>query len=214
MSRSRTILRSIQRQVKDTVLCGDMLIVAPTGFVLRGYALNATSQKDHVDLWKVVMPLHRPFQYVIFDYSSIIGGPSAGRFCIAPPITDDRDRVLCAAIESRLGPLRALESPSDFLAHIARMGGNNSDSVQLDFALTHYLVGNIDAAHRILRSLEASPDTVPQRRVVVRQALDRLAANPASLRALIDHWRDENITTFRLGASLQRPSDRRVVKSH
>lgn len=130
-----------------------------------------------------------------------------------PPITDGRDRVLCTAIESRLGSLRALESPSDFLAHIARMSGNNSVSVQLDFALTHYLVGNVDAAHRILRSLEASPNTVPQRRVIVRQALDRQAANPASLRALIDHWRDENITTFRLGASLQRPSHLRVVKS-
>jgi hypothetical protein len=97
MSRSRAILRSIQRQVKDTVLCGDMLIVAPTCFVLRGYALNATSQKDHVDPWKVVMPLHRPFQYVIFDYSSIIGGPSAGRFCIAPP----RSRTVAIAYCAR-----------------------------------------------------------------------------------------------------------------
>jgi hypothetical protein len=190
-----------------------MLIVGPTGFVLRGYALNATSQKDHIDLWKVVMPLHRPFEHVILNYGEIISGPVAGRFCITRPIPDDRVAVLSNAIERHLASLRTLEGPSDFLAHIARMSGNRSDSVQLDFALTHYLVGNVDAAHRILRSLEASLDTVPQRRVIVRQALDRLTADPASLRALIDHWRDENITTFRLEASLQKPSHLRPVKS-
>lgn len=189
-----------------------MLIVGPTGFVLRGYALNATSQKDHADLWKVVLPLHRPFPYVIFNYSSIVPGPSASRFCVAPPISEDGLRVLSSAIERHLAQLRVVESPSDFLAHIARMSGNRSDSVQLDFALTHYLIGNVDVAHRILRSLEASPDTVPERRGVVQQALDRLEADPASLRALIDHWRDENIATFRLAATLPRAPHVRLVK--
>lgn len=79
MSRSAKILKLVQPTVPGTVLCRDVLVLAPTSYVLRGVFLNTTSQKHHMDLWKVVMPLHRPLDNLVLTYGTIIAGPDDHR---------------------------------------------------------------------------------------------------------------------------------------
>lgn len=79
MSRSAKILKFVQPHLQGTTLCRDVLVVRPTEYFLRGFFLNTTSQKHHMDLWKVVMPLHRPHGSLILTHGTIIAGPDNTR---------------------------------------------------------------------------------------------------------------------------------------
>ena len=74
MSRSKRLFRWIQKNLPGLVLCKDMLVVPPTEHIVRGFVLEATSQKERVYLWKVVTPLLRPIGSVILNYSDRISG--------------------------------------------------------------------------------------------------------------------------------------------
>jgi hypothetical protein len=211
MSRSAKVLNLVQPHLPGTVVCRDVLVVTPTDYVLRGFFLNSTSQKHHMDLWRVVMPLHRPLQYMVLNYSGIIPGPADGRIRV-DDIPGAVEAVL-GLIRGEIDALRRTQSAAAFLRHIARMSGNRSDVVQLDLALAHYLVGNGGDALRILRALDVAAETHPSRREIVQQALERIEADPVSLKTLIDHWRDENVATFGLAATCQKLPLLRLVKS-
>ena len=68
MSRSRRLFRWIQKKLPGLVLCKSMLVVPPTEHIVRGFLLEATSEKDKVYLWKVVTPLLRPMRHVILNF--------------------------------------------------------------------------------------------------------------------------------------------------
>jgi hypothetical protein len=77
MSVPLNILRHVQRSLNGTQLCKDMLVVTPTEHILRGFLFERTTEKGMYYLWRVVMPLYRPANTVILNYSSRIPNATA-----------------------------------------------------------------------------------------------------------------------------------------
>ena len=67
MSRSHSIFRRVAKLIDNTMLCGDMLIVAPPRAMIKGYLLDATSMKNHVRFWRDALPLWRPMRGVVLN---------------------------------------------------------------------------------------------------------------------------------------------------
>lgn len=126
-------------------------------------------------------------------------------------MTERAAEVVEQCVRNEVAPLRALRTPSQFLRHIAWKTGNESEVVQLDFALTHFLVGNVAEALRILRSLMARPEEFPVHRSLVCQALAALEDKPSTLQHLIDGWRDANVATFGLETTVRKPPGLQAV---
>ena len=84
--------------------------------------------------------------------------------------------------------------------------------VQLDFALTHFLIGNVSEARRILRSQVERPEIYPSHRQVTRRAFDALETGPEALQRLIDGWRDDNVGRFGLEPTSRKPPGLRLVR--
>ncbi|MFC0241483.1 hypothetical protein [Rhodopseudomonas telluris] len=184
-------------------------MVGPTEFILRGLFLNTTSQKHHMDLWRVVTPLHRPLDGITLTYGNIISGPDNTRVKV-----DDLQRaaeVVEQYARNEVGPLRSLQAPAQFLQHIAWRGGSESEPVQLDFALTHFLVGNVSEALRRLKLLTTRQESFPVHRRIAEQALAALEYSPSALQKLIDGWRDANVAAFGLEATVVKRSGLRLV---
>src|SRR2546423_9814410 len=80
MSRSRRIFERIEASLPDLVRCRDMLVVPPTRHLVRGFLLEATTEKGRVYLWRVVTPLYRPISSIILDYSDRI--PKSGEIYV------------------------------------------------------------------------------------------------------------------------------------
>ncbi|WP_346295359.1 hypothetical protein LRC39_19575 [Rhodopseudomonas sp. P1] len=211
MSRSAKILKLVQPTVPGTVLCRDVLVLAPTSYVLRGVFLNTTSQKHHMDLWRVVMPLHRPLDNLVLTYGTIIAGPDDHRVKVDD--VEEAAEVVKQCLRHEVQALRDIEGPAQFLQHISRRSGDDFEVVQLDFALAHFLIGNLSEARRILRSQVESPEIYPTHRQVTRRAFDALEAGPEALQRLIDDWRDDNVARFGLEPTSRKPPGLRLVRS-
>ena len=72
MSIQRGTLRLIQGNLKRTRLCGDVLVVLPTEHLLRGFVFERTLEKEMYYLWRVIMPLYRPANAIVLNYSKRI----------------------------------------------------------------------------------------------------------------------------------------------
>jgi hypothetical protein len=209
MSRSAKVFKLVQPHLPGTILCKDVLVVGPTGYILRGFFLNTTSQKHHMDLWKVVMPLHRPHDDLMLTYGIMISGPDNFRVRVDEPKQAAEAVLRC--VRGEVDSLRALKGPAQFLQHIAWRSGNESEPVQLDFALTHFLIGNVAEALRILRWLATREEVFAVHRNLVRQALAALEDTPSKFQQLIDGWRDANVAALGLEATVQKQPSLRLV---
>ena len=72
MGIQRKTLQLIQRRLKGTQLCKDVLVVLPTEHILRGFLLDRTLYKDLYYLWRVITPLYMPANLLFLDYSKRI----------------------------------------------------------------------------------------------------------------------------------------------
>jgi hypothetical protein len=69
MSIKRKTLQLIQRRLKGTQLCKDVLVVLPTEHILRGFLFERTLSKDMYYLWRAITPLYKPANPVFLTYS-------------------------------------------------------------------------------------------------------------------------------------------------
>ena len=72
MSRAKKIFKLVAKSRPGLALCKDVLVVAPTDQILRGFLIETTTEKNMVYLWRVVMPLYQPRKSVYLDYSDRI----------------------------------------------------------------------------------------------------------------------------------------------
>lgn len=180
------------------MLCGDYLLFSETDYIVRGLLLDTTSYKDHMRLYRVVTPIHRPLEHIILSYSDDISGSGY--------IHVDRSNYEAVAhiVLERAGPqlmrLHELRLPHHFLGHIAHMSGNSTSNVRLDFGLTHYLVGNVELAGSIFRNLHSDIDgTNDHLRPLVANIVRLFEVDPTLLQNEIDKWRAENIERLGIG---------------
>ncbi len=207
MSRGVKIFRLIVRNLPGTILCKDMLVVAPTKRVVRGFLIETTTEKGRVYLWRVVTPLYRPMSSIILDYSTRI--PERGGDVYIDQNAYEKSAEAIRGIilsEGHLDYLKRIREPHDFLRHTAWIRSGSPLRARFDHALTHYLVGNVRQAIEALRRLGTEVDQLDEGRKVyigpvMKQVLQALDGGPGDLKPLLDQWVSQNIEKFGLQAS-------------
>jgi len=211
MSRSRRLFKLIQKGLPQLVLCKDMLVVPPTEHIVRGFLLEATSEKDRVYLWKVVAPLLRPIRFVILDYSDRISGNEPELYIRRDAFEESAEKVR-NIIAGHIGYLRGVRHPHDFLRHASWIVDGSPLLARLDQALIHYVIGNVPQSVRVLRALDQEADEWDLGRreyvgPILKQIVRTIDEHPAALAGLLREWEEQNIE--RLGLQRSRmPSDR------
>ena len=200
MSVQRDTLRLIQRHLTGTQLCQDMLVVLPTEHVLRGFVFERTPEKGMYYLWRVVMPLYRPATTIILNYSERIS--KGGKFRLTwSGLDQTAERIAAAMFPGHLSYLRKVRGPKEFLEHVNWMTGNTLVNVNIDLALTHYMLGNVAECMKIFESLpgESLPAKLRARIVPFVAELNTSAADAA---ARVQSWEHENIDRLGLATTV------------
>ena len=100
MNIQRATLRLIQRNLKDTRLCKDVLVVLPTEHILRGFLFERTLVKEMYYLWRVIMPLYLPVNTIILNYSKRISNGEPVRLTRSE-MSETAERIAASVSYSR-----------------------------------------------------------------------------------------------------------------
>lgn len=200
MSIQRETLRLIQGALKGTQLCGDVLVVLPTQHLLRGFVFERTLEKEMYYLWRVVMPLYRPANTVILNYSKRISKGDKFRLT-RPGLNQTAERIAAVMSPGHLSYLRRVRSPKEFLKHVNWMIGNTTVNFNVDLALTHYMLGNLSECIKIFEGipLESIPAVV---RTYMVPFITELRTNPVEAASRVQSWECENIGRLDLAESV------------
>ena len=199
MSIKRKTLQLIQRRLKGTQLCKDVLVVLPTEHILRGFMFERTLSKDMYYLWRVITPLYKPANPVFLTYSDRI---SKGYLRLTREALDETaERIASIMSPGHLSYLRRVRGPKEFLKHVGWMAGNTMLNFRVDLALTHYLLGNIDECVTILERLPLE-DLPPPFRVHIVPFFSELRTSPAAAAARLQAWERENVERLGLAETM------------
>lgn len=202
MSRVKRVFEILQRQLPGTMLCKDVLVVLPVDYILKGFLLETTTERDLVYLWRVVTPLYRPMQNLSLSHSERIAGDKVyidrEDYKSAASLVHD---LICG---EHMDYLHTIRTPLDFLYRHRSARGDLPISVDSrmnwdDFvrALTHYLVGNEELAIEGLRAMDAKINRTPNRvwhfAQPLKQFLCAAEEGPTRARRLLDDWVNENV---------------------
>ena len=199
MSIKRKTLQLIQRRLKGTQLCKDVLVVLPTEHILRGFMFERTLSKDMYYLWRVITPLYKPANPVFLTYSDRI---SKGYLRLTREALDETaERIASIMSPGHLSYLRRVRGPKEFLKHVGWMAGNTMLNFRVDLALTHYLLGNVDQCIKILERLPLE-DLPPPFRVHIVPFFSELRTSPAAAAARLQAWERENVERLGLAETM------------
>jgi hypothetical protein len=200
MSIQRETLRLIQGNLKGTRLCRDVLVVLPTEHLLRGFLFERTLEKETYYLWRVVMPLYRPANTIILNYSKRISKGEKFRLS-RPGLNQTAERIAAVMSPGHLSYLRRVRSPKEFLKHVNWMTGNTMVNFNMDLALTHYMLGNVGECIKIFESisLESLPPSLRARMVPF---VTELRTNPVNAASRVQAWERENIERLGLAETV------------
>ena len=220
MSRSKKMLRLLQRGLPGSIVCKDVLVVLPICYYLKGFLLETTIKRDMVYLWRVVTPIYYPRIGINLnlDYSERIYDRDA-LFIDPLDYRGSATRVLEAIGHEHVAYLRSIRTPEDFLLRHERAMGDRpiipediSDLRWRDFvhALTHYLIGHYDAAREAALVMEEEIGRHEQKWHVyrsmkepIKRFLCELAKGPSEGLALLAQWSNENVEKFGLREAMR-----------
>ena len=131
MSIKLKTLRLIQRRLKGTQLCKDVLVVLPTEHILRGFLFERTLSKDMYYLWRVITPLYKPANPVFLTYSKRL---SKSRYfpLTREALDETADHIASIMSPGHLSYLRRVRGPKEFLKHVGWMAGNTMLNFRVD----------------------------------------------------------------------------------
>jgi len=188
-----------------------LLVVQPTEHILRGFAIETTTEKDRIYLWRVVMPLYRPWRYVILDYSDRIFLKSGADIYLADTYKESAS-LICSLISDHKRYLQDIRRPEDFLRHVGRMIGNDTINFRFTLALTYFRIGKVRECREILQALDV--DVAQRDRTYfvkhgikthtddqIKRAMREIGENPQEFARLLDRWEADNLRTLGLQAS-------------
>jgi hypothetical protein len=200
MSIKRKTLQLIQRRLKGTQLCKDVLVVLPTEHILRGFAFERTLSKDMYYLWRVIAPLYIPANPIFLAYSKRL---SKGEYfqLTREGLDEIAERIASIMSPGHLSYLRRVRGPKEFLKHVAWMAGNTMLNFRVDLALTHYLLGNVDQCIKILGCLPLE-DLPPPFRVHIIPFFTELRTSPADAASRLQAWERENVERLGLAETM------------
>jgi hypothetical protein len=199
MSIKRKTLQLIQRRLKGTQLCKDVLVVLPTEHILRGFVFERTLSKDMYYPWRVITPLYKPANAVFLTYSDRI---SKGYLRLAREGLDETaERIASIMSPGHLSYLRRVRGPKEFLKHVGWMAGNTMLNFRVDLALTHYLLGNVDQCIKILEGLALEELAAPIRSHIA-PFFAELRTRPAAAASRLQAWERENVERLGLAETM------------
>ena len=199
MGIQRKTLQLIQRRLKGTQLCKDVLVVLPTEHILRGFLFERTLSKDMYYLWRVITPLYMPANLLFLDYSDRI---SKGYLRLTREgLNETAERIASIMSPGHLSYLRRVRGPKEFLKHVGWMAGNTGLNFRVDLALTHYLLGNVDQCIKILERLPLENLAAPIRSNIV-PFFTELRTSPADAACRLQAWERENVERLGLGETV------------
>jgi len=200
MSIKRKTLQLIQRRLKGTQLCKDVLVVLPTEHILRGFLFERTLSKDMYYLWRVITPLYRPANPVFLTYSKRI---SKSRYfqLTREALDETAEHIASIMSPGHLSYLRRVRGPKEFLKHVGWMAGNTMLNFRVDLALTHYLLGNVDQCIKILERLPLE-DLAPPFRAHIVPFFTELRTSPADAASRLQAWERENVERLGLAETV------------
>ena len=200
MSIKLKTLRLIQRRLKGTQLCKDVLVVLPTEHILRGFLFDRTLSKDMYYLWRVITPLYKPANPVFLTYSKRISKGGYLRLT-REGLDETAERIASIMSPGHLSYLRRVRGPKEFLKHVGWMAGNTMLNFRVDLALTHYLLGNVDQCIKILERLPLE-DLPPPFRVHIVPFFTELRTRPADAACRLQAWERENVERLGLAETV------------
>lgn len=200
MGIQRETLRLIQRHLKGTRLCGDVLVVLPTEHLLRGFVFERTLEKEMYYLWRMVMPLYLPASTIILNYSKRISKGDKFRLT-RPGLNQTAERIAAVMSPGHLSYLRKVRGPKEFLKHVSWMAGNTTVNFNMDLALTHYMLGNVGLCIEIFERMPLK-DLAPSFRDRIVPFVSELKTSPADAASRIQSWERENIEKLGLGEAV------------
>ena len=200
MSIKLKTLRLIQRRLKGTQLCKDVLVVLPTEHILRGFLFERTLSKDMYYLWRVITPLYKPANPVFLTYSKRISKGGYLRLT-REGLDETAERIASIMSPGHLSYLRRVRGPKEFLKHVGWMAGNTMLNFRVDLALTHYLLGNVDQCIKILERLPLE-DLPPPFRANIVPFFTELRTSPADAASRLQAWERENVERLGLAETV------------
>ena len=200
MGIQRKTLQLIQRRLKGTQLCKDVLVVLPTEHILRGFAFERTLSKDMYYLWRVITPLYMPANPLFLDYSDRISKGGYLRLT-REGLDETAERIASIMSPGHLSYLRRVRGPKEFLKHVGWMAGNTMLNFRVDLALTHYLLGNVDQCIKILERLPLEELAAPIRLHIV-PFFTELQTSPADAASRLQAWERENVERLGLAETV------------
>ena len=200
MGIQRKTLQLIQRRLKGTQLCKDVLVVLPTEHILRGFLFERTLSKDMYYLWRVITPLYMPANLLFLDYSKRISKGGYLRLT-REGLDETAERIASIMSPGHLSYLRRVRGPKEFLKHVGWMAGNTMLNFRVDLALTHYLLGNVDQCIKILERLPLE-DLPPPFRVHIVPFFKELRTRPADAACRLQAWERENVERLGLAETV------------
>ncbi len=200
MSIKLKALRLIQRRLKGTRLCKDVLVVLPTEHILRAFVFDRTLSKEMYNLWRVITPLYKPANRLYLTYSATIS--KGGYIRLTREGLDETvERITSVMSPGHLSYLRRVRGPKEFLKHVGWMAGNTSLNFRVDLALTHYLLGDVDQCLKILEGLPLEDLNAPLRANII-PFFTELRTSPADAASRLQAWERENVERLGLAETM------------
>jgi hypothetical protein len=157
MTISGKALRLLLKSFSDLRLCKDMLVVPPTGHIIRCFVFERTPYKGLFYFWRVVLPLYTQYPVITLSHGRRLA--KGGYIDLSESRFEQSVQGLVQILsQGEVDDLRAIRSPQDFLV---RFGGAAVDRgytpriSAINAALTYYLVGNIPFCLDILDDFAA-----------------------------------------------------------
>src|SRR5262249_23140394 len=158
-------------------------------------------EKEMYYLWRVVMPLYRPANTIILNYSKRISKGDKFRLT-RPGLNQTAERIAAAMSPGHLSYLRKVRGPKEFLKHVNWMVGNTMVNFNVDLALTHYMLGNVSECIKIFESIPL--DSIPAGvRAYMVPFITELRTNPVDAASRIQSWERENVEALGLTETVE-----------
>ncbi len=200
MNIQRAALRLVQLRLKGTRLCKDVLVVLPTEHLLRGFVFERTLEKEMYYLWRVITPLYRPANPIFLTYSKRMSKGEKVRLN-RQELSQTVERIAAIMSPGHLSYLRRVRGPKEFLKHVGWMTGNAMPNFNVDLALTHYLLGDVDQCIKILKGLRLE-DLPPPLRANIVPFFTELRTNPVDAASRVQGWERENVERLGLAETM------------
>jgi hypothetical protein len=194
MTVTKRVLSKLQASLPHMCLCKKVLVIAPTERILRGFMFEGTIAKGRYYFWRVVMPLYSPTDFLHLNYSRRIGAktfhPSSEN------LEEVTAEVLKVIMDGHFEYLRKVLRPQDLLKHEIN---HHSLTSEVDAAVTHYLLGDVDKCVSLLeKALAANPYPDYPHAKRASSLLEDLKTNPDSALRRIAGWEKEHIDRLSL----------------